>query len=191
MRMATYRHVQDLEMAYFEDQSSGGLMTVLNDDVNQLERFLDMGANEIILTATNVVLVGATFFVISPILTLLAFLPIPVIILGSLRYQRTLEMRYDAVRAAAGRIADTLTNNLGGIATIKAFNAEEREVARVRRGQPGLQRRQRRGHPLLQRLRAAHPHGDPGRVHDDPRGRRPGGPQRRPRRSACSPCSCT
>jgi len=131
LRMATYRHVQDLEMAYFEDQSSGGLMTVLNDDVNQLERFLDMGANEIILTATNVVLVGATFFVISPTLTLLAFLPIPVIIIGSLRYQRTLETRYDAVRAAAGRIADTLTNNLGGIATIKAFNAEEREVARV------------------------------------------------------------
>jgi ATP-binding cassette subfamily B protein len=90
-----------------------------------------MGANEIILTATNVVLVGATFFVISPTLTLLAFLPIPVIILGSLRYQRTLETRYDAVRAAAGRIADTLTNNLGGIATIKAFNAEEREIARV------------------------------------------------------------
>ena len=35
------------------------------------------------------------------------------------------------MRAAAGRIADTLTNNLGGIATIKAFTAEEREVDRV------------------------------------------------------------
>jgi ATP-binding cassette subfamily B protein len=106
-------------------------MAVLNDDVNQLERFLDLGANELILTAANVVLVGITFVVISPTLTLLAFLPIPVIILGSLRYQRTLEKRYDAVRAAAGRIADTLTNNLGGIATIKAFTAEDREVARV------------------------------------------------------------
>src|SRR3546814_13355424 len=63
--------------------------------------------------------------------SLLAFLPIPVIILGSLRYQRTLEKRYDAVRAAAGRIADTLTNNLSGIATIKAFDAESREVERV------------------------------------------------------------
>jgi ATP-binding cassette subfamily B protein len=131
LRMAAYAHVQDLEIAYFEDHSSGGLMAVLNDDVNQLERFLDVGANELILTAANVVLVGITFYVISPILTLLAFLPIPVIILGSLRYQRTLEKRYDAVRAAAGHIADTLTNNLGGIATIKAFNAEAREVARV------------------------------------------------------------
>ncbi len=130
-RMEAYAHVQHLELAYFEDRSSGGLMAVLNDDVNQLERFLDMGANELILTVANVVLVGLTFAVISPILALLAFLPIPVIILGSLRYQRTLEKRYDAVRSAAGRIADTLTNNLGGIATIKAFTAEDREVARV------------------------------------------------------------
>ncbi len=131
VRMEAYRHVQDLELAYFEDRSSGGLMAVLNDDVNQLERFLDLGANEVILTASNVVLVGVAFFVISPTIALLAFLPIPIIIFGSLRYQRSLEKRYDAVRAAAGRIADTLTNNLGGITTIKAFTAEEREIDRV------------------------------------------------------------
>ena len=181
-RMEAYAHVQELELAYFEDRSSGGLMSILNDDVNQLERFLDFGANEMILTAANVLFVGITFAVISPTLTVLAFLPIPVIILGSLRYQRTLEKRYDAVRAAAGNIADTLTNNLGGIATIKAFT---RRGARGRpggRGQPGLQRCQRRGHPLLQRLRAAHPHGDPGRLHHDAGRRRSGHHRRRPGR---------
>ena len=131
VRMAAYAHVQDLELAYFEDTSSGGLMAVLNDDVNQLERFLDVGANRLILTVSNVVFVGLTFAIISPTLMVLAFLPIPIIVIGSLRYQKTLEARYDAVRAAAGRIADTLTNNFGGIATIKAFTAEDREVDRV------------------------------------------------------------
>jgi ATP-binding cassette subfamily B protein len=131
VRMQAYEHVQELELAYFEDRSAGGLMAVLNDDVNQLERFLDIGANEVILTISNVVFVGIAFYLISPQIALLAFLPIPIIVLGSLRYQRTLERRYDAVRAAAGRIADTLTNNLGGITTIKAFTAEEREVERV------------------------------------------------------------
>lgn len=130
-RMEAYRHVQSLEMAYFEDQSSGGLMAILNDDVNQLERFLDIGAHEIIITGANVVLVGAVFAAISPLLTVLAFLPIPIIVIGSLLYQRRLQPRYDAVRNAAGRIADTLTNSLGGIATIKAFNGEQRDVARV------------------------------------------------------------
>ncbi|HJR26481.1 MAG TPA: ABC transporter ATP-binding protein [Acidimicrobiales bacterium] len=130
-RMEAYGHVQDLELAYFEDQTSGGLMAILNDDVNQLERFLDFGANALILTFANVLYVGIAFTAISPILALLAFLPIPIVVLGSLRYQKTLETRYDAVRAAAGDIAATLTNNLGGIATIKAFTAEAREVERV------------------------------------------------------------
>ncbi len=130
-RMDAYRHIQTLEMAYFEDRTSGGLMAILNDDVNQLERFLDLGPHKLIITAANVVFVGLTFLVVSPLLALLAFLPIPVIIAGSLWYQARLEPRYAAVRSAAGIIGDTLTNGIGGIATIKAFNAEDREVARV------------------------------------------------------------
>jgi ATP-binding cassette subfamily B protein len=130
-RMDTYRHVQSLEMAYFEDRTSGGLMTVLNDDVNQLERFLDLGPHKLLITAANVVFVGLVFLIVSPLLALLAFLPIPIIIAGSLRYQTRLEPRYARVRAAAGAISDTLTNGIGGMATIKAFSAEDREVERV------------------------------------------------------------
>ncbi len=130
-RMDTYRHVQRLEMSYFEDLTSGGITAVVNDDVNQLERFLDMGVHKLLITAANVAFVGVAFAVISPLLAVLSFLPIPVIIAGSLLYQRRLQPRYAKVRAAAGNIADSLTNGLGGIATIKAFNAEARDAARV------------------------------------------------------------
>ncbi len=132
-RMDAYSHVQGLELAYFEDQSTGGLMAILNDDVNQLERFLDVGANNIIRTLTNVVLVGIVFLLASPLLALVAFLPIPVILWGSFRYQRRLEPLYRGVRDQVGRLSGTLANNLGGIATIKAFTAEERETERVER----------------------------------------------------------
>jgi ATP-binding cassette subfamily B protein len=131
LRMDAYRHVQDLDTAWFEDRESGRLLTVLNDDVNQLERFLDVGAAHIILTVTNVVAVGAVFLVISPLLALVAFLPIPVIMAGSLLFQRRLGPRYEAVRDRAGRLGGLIGGNLGGIATIKAFGAEEREAARV------------------------------------------------------------
>jgi ATP-binding cassette subfamily B protein len=136
-RMDAYQHVQQLEMSYFEDRTSGGLMTVLNDDVNQLERFLDLGPHKLLITAANVLFVGIVFFVVSPLLALLAFLPIPVIVVGSLAYQSRLEPRYAKVRAAAGSISDTLTNGIGGMATIKAFSGEEREVERVRADSQG------------------------------------------------------
>jgi ATP-binding cassette, subfamily B, bacterial len=131
LRLEAYGHVQDLELAWFEHRASGRLLTVLNDDVNQLERFLDVGAQQIILTFVNVVAVGAVFVAISPLLALLAFLPIPVIIVGSLVFQRRLGPRYEAVREHAGRLGGLIGGNLGGIATIKAFGAEQREAARV------------------------------------------------------------
>ncbi|MBW3574715.1 MAG: ABC transporter ATP-binding protein/permease [Actinobacteria bacterium] len=132
-RVDAYGHIQDLEVAWFEDNSSGGLLAVLNDDVNQLERFLDTGAATIIATFWNVVLVGAVFAVTSWQLALLAFVPIPVIVLGSVRYQRLLAPLYTRVRDRVSDLSSTLVTNLGGITTIKAFTAEDREAARVRR----------------------------------------------------------
>jgi ATP-binding cassette subfamily B protein len=132
-RMDAYRHVQRLELAWFEDQSTGGLLSILNDDVNQLERFLDVGANELVRTAVNVVFVGIVFFVAEPILGVVAFVPIPLIVWASIRYQRRLEPRYTEVRQAAGDLGALLANNVSGIATIRSFTAEERESDRVAR----------------------------------------------------------
>ncbi len=130
-RMDAYRHVQRLELAWFEDQSTGGLLSILNDDVNQLERFLDIGANELVRTVVNVVFVGIVFFVAEPVLGVVAFAPIPLIVWASVRYQRRLEPRYTEVRQAAGDLGALLANNVSGIATIRSFTAEERESDRV------------------------------------------------------------
>lgn len=136
-RLDAYRHVQDLELAWFEDQSTGGLLSILNDDVNQLERFLDIGAIDILATLVNVVFVGAVFFIAAPELGLFAFVPIPVIIYGSILFQRRLEPRYAKVRQAAGDVGALIAGNLAGIATIRAFTAEHREVTRVENASQG------------------------------------------------------
>ncbi len=132
MRTDLYDHVQDLEMAWFEDNSSGGLLSVINDDINQLERFLDGGASSIIELFWNVILVGAVFAASSWLLTVFAFLPIPIIVMGSLIYQKRLQPLYKTVREAVAELSSTLNANLGGITTIKAFTAERREADRVR-----------------------------------------------------------
>ena len=131
LRVDAYTHIQHLEMRYFEERSTGDLMAVLNDDVNQLERFLDRGANEILQVLTTVVLIGAIFFYLAPGSAWLAFLPVPVILWGSFRYQRLLEPRYADVRDQAAVVNSELSNSLGGIATIKAFVAQDDAVARI------------------------------------------------------------
>jgi ATP-binding cassette subfamily B protein len=132
LRVAAYAHVQDLDLAYFEDASTGGLMSVLSDDVNQLERFLDTGANDLLQVSTTVVVIGALFFYLSPEVAWMGVAPMPFILWGSVLYQRRLAPRYARVREAVGDLSADLAGNLGGVATIKSFTAEEREVARVR-----------------------------------------------------------
>ncbi len=132
IRVQLYDHVQHLEVGWFEDTSSGGLLSVMNDDINQLERFLDDGAHAIITVFWNIVLVGAVFFASSPSLTLLSFIPIPIIVWGSVKYQNSLKSRYGNVREAVSELSSVMNTNLGGITTIKAFVAEKREAIRIR-----------------------------------------------------------
>ena len=132
LRIETVAHVQQLDMAWFEDRSSGNLVSILNDDINQLERFLNGGANSLIQVATTLLAVGAVFFVISPTIASLAILPIPVIIAGAFWFQRRAQPLYADVRERVGALAARLQNNISGIATIRSFTAESREVEALR-----------------------------------------------------------
>jgi len=132
LRLDAYAHVQGLELGFFEDAQSGGLMSILNDDVNQLERFLDGGASDLLKVSTTVVVISGAFLYLAPSVAWMAMVPMPFILWFSLRFQGKLQPRYAAVRAEAGALNAELAGNLGGMATIKSFAAEEREVARVR-----------------------------------------------------------
>ncbi len=131
MRLDAYRHVQQLDLAYFEDRSAGNLLAILNDDVNQLERFLNGGANSLIQVATTVLSVGAVFLLVSPLIALLAFTPIPLILIGAFYFQRRAQPLYGQVRDKVGQLSGRLSNNLAGMATIKSFATEELEADRV------------------------------------------------------------
>lgn len=134
MRMEAYRHVQKLELAYFERNRTGNLLSILNEDINQMERFLNGGANDLIQVFVGSVMVGAVFFFITSSLAFLALMPIPFILYGAFWFQSRLAPRYTAVREAAGALATQLNNNLAGIATVKAYTAEEFEAEHIRRG---------------------------------------------------------
>jgi ATP-binding cassette subfamily B protein len=131
LRLDAYGHLQNLELAYFEERSSGGLMSILNDDINQLERFLDMGSNEIIQVITTVIVIGAAFFFLAPTVAWWAMFPMPFIVWGSVWFQKLLAPRYADVREKVGLLNGQLANNLGGITTIKSFTAEQYEIQRI------------------------------------------------------------
>ncbi|WP_204140438.1 ABC transporter ATP-binding protein [Halomicronema sp. CCY15110] len=132
LRVEAYSHLQDLDLAYFEDHSTGGLMAVLNDDINQLERFLDVGANEVLQVITTIILVGGAFLTLAPSVAWMAIIPMPFIVWGAIAFQKLLAPRYAAVREHVSALNSRLANNLSGILTIKSFTAEGYEIERIR-----------------------------------------------------------
>lgn len=132
LRLETYSKLQAKEMGYFEDQRTGNLLSILNDDVNQLERFLNTSFNEIIQLITLVIFAGWSLIYVSPLLGLIGMAPIPFIILGSLYYQRKIGPYYKAIRQGVGVLSNRLENNISGIQVIKSFSTEKFEQARVK-----------------------------------------------------------
>ncbi len=132
LRIDGYRHLQTLDLKFFEDKSSGNLISVLNDDVNQLERFLDGGANSLIQVLTTVVTVGTIFFSQSPTVALFSFMPVPLILMGSFYYQKLIQPKYKDVRDQAGLLSSLLNNSILGMLTIKSYTAEETQYSRLK-----------------------------------------------------------
>ena len=132
IRMDAYTHVQKLDIAWFENKKIGDITSKLNDDVNQLERFLDNGFNTIIQLIVSSFAIGGVFFYISPLVASISILPIPIILIIAFFFQKNLSPRYLAVRNSVGQLNNTIFNNLLGISTIKSFVTETIEANRIK-----------------------------------------------------------
>ena len=132
LRVDTYDSVQRREMAFFERHRLGETMSMLNDDVNQLERFLNTGFNNLLQLLVLFFFCGAILVSTSWQLALVGLIPVPLIIFGSFGYQRLISPRYQVVRERVGALASRLENNLSGMMVIKSFTAESFESQRVR-----------------------------------------------------------
>ena len=131
VRVSAYDHSQRLGLSWHEEQATGNITAILNDDVNQLERFLNDGVNQIIQVIVSTICIGFIFFYISPLIASIAVLPVPIIFLVSFLFQKKLSPKYKNVRDKVGALNSSVFNNLIGIQTIKSFMTFKHEKGRV------------------------------------------------------------
>ena len=121
LRVEAYDHTQKLDNSWHESIMTGDISAILNDDINQLEKFLNNGINQIIQVTVSTISIGLIFFYISPLIASIAILPVPIIFFVSFIFQKKLSPIYKNVRDKAGIINSSIVNNLLGIQTIKSF----------------------------------------------------------------------
>ena len=131
LRDDTYDHMQHLSMDFFTDHQTGGMMSILNSDINRLERFLNTEIRQAVRVVATVGGIGVVMFVYSPKLAAIALAPVPIIALASGRFLTWIEPRYRNIRETVARLNTRLENNLGGARVIKTFDRYDYERDRV------------------------------------------------------------
>lgn len=131
LRLETYNHVQRLPVSFFHEMKTADLVTILNDDINQIERFFNNVANEIVHLISGSILIGAIFFYLSPSIALLTIVPLPGVFFLSFYFQQKLSKHYQKIRRQAGNLAAHIENNITGIKTIKSYTAENFEYNKI------------------------------------------------------------
>jgi ATP-binding cassette subfamily B protein len=131
IRTDTYDKMQRLNMDYFADKQTGELMSVLSNDVNRLEKFLNDGINSASRLIVMVVGIAGILLLLNWQLALVALLPVPLIAIFTRKFIEIIQPKYASVRSTVGKLNSRLENNLGGIQVIKTSNTEPYESDRV------------------------------------------------------------
>lgn len=130
MRRQVYGKLQRLPVNYFDQRSSGDLMTRVIEDVNSVERILIDGTEQGSVAILSVVGILGILFVMDPLLASAVLAPFPILVGGVLWYTLTAHRRYRAQRRAASAMNALLMDNLQGVRQIKSFGRERHEDQR-------------------------------------------------------------
>jgi ATP-binding cassette, subfamily B, bacterial len=140
MRREVYGKLQRLPVNYFDQRSSGDLMTRVLEDVNSVERLLIDGTEAGTIALLQLFGVLAFLLHMNPTLTALALVPMPILAGGVYWYTSTAHRRYRAQREAASAMNALLMDNLQGVRQIKSFGREQHEDGRFAERADGLRR---------------------------------------------------
>jgi len=132
VRTATYQRMQRLDMEFFNEVQTGELMSILSNDTNRLERFLDNMFGESIQLSVLIVGISLVLFWFNPQLALVTLVVVPLAAVFTYWFMQLAEERYTDIRQSVGDLNSRLENNLNGIQVIKASNTEDYEDERVR-----------------------------------------------------------
>src|SRR4051812_9439421 len=133
LRNQIYRHLQSLELGYFDEQSTGQLMSRSTVDLQAVRFFLGYGLIFILQSLVTIGVAAAIMFVVNPGLALLALSPSPLIFWVAFVFGKKNRPASQEVQQRIAELTSEVDESIGGIRLVKAFAREERQLARIRR----------------------------------------------------------
>ena len=131
MRVNLYDHLQKLDYCFFDERQTGDIMSVLSNDVDNLESFLADSITSMVRIAITFVGTFAVLLFLDWKLALLLFVPLPFALLAIRFFVTRVAPQYRRARKAVGDMNAILENNIQGIGVIQAYTAQADQSTRI------------------------------------------------------------
>ena len=128
LRSDVYRALQNLSLNYFENHSTGELMSRANDDVNYVERIFIDGVEQVVTAILTLIGISVILFYMHWKLAVVALLPIPFLVYGAWVYTAKAHNQYHVVRKRAAKMNAKLQDSISGIRETLSFNRQLHEI---------------------------------------------------------------
>jgi ABC-type multidrug transport system fused ATPase/permease subunit len=130
LRNILYGHLQRLELAFFDRQQTGQLMSRATVDLQAVRFFLGYGLIFIGQSLLSILLAGIAMFLLQPGLAALALAPVPFVILIAYSYGKHSRPALQEVQQRIAELTAEAEENVSGVRVVKAFAQEERQLGR-------------------------------------------------------------
>ncbi len=124
-----YAHLQRLSLQFFRQSNTGDLMSRATNDLNAVRNYLGPGIMYSLNTLFRLIFALSAMLTVSPMLTLFALLPAPVLSYLVYRMGKAIHEQSQTLQAKYGELSTKVQENLAGIRVIKAYAREERDTA--------------------------------------------------------------
>jgi ABC-type multidrug transport system fused ATPase/permease subunit len=132
LRQRFYEHLQQLELAFFDTQQTGQLMSRATVDLQSIRFFLGYGLIWVSQSALTILFAAAAMFILDPVLALLALAPVPFLVATATRYSRRNRPAEQEVQQRVGEVTAGAEESISGIRIVKAFARERHVLGRFR-----------------------------------------------------------
>jgi ABC-type multidrug transport system fused ATPase/permease subunit len=130
LRNRMYEHLQSLELAFFDQQQTGQLMSRATVDLQSVRFFLGYGLIFLVQSAITILIAAVVMFVVDPGLALVALAPTPWVVWIAFRYGQRNRPATQEVQQRIAELTAEAEENIGGVRVVKAFAQEQRQLRR-------------------------------------------------------------
>ncbi|MCU1453305.1 MAG: putative transporter permease/ATP-binding protein [Acidimicrobiales bacterium] len=130
MRVRVFDHLQRLSMPFYDREKAGVVVSRMTSDVDSLQELVQQGLLQFVASVLLIAFSAVVLAIVSWQLTLICLVPLPFVVLASVKFQRDSNAAYLTVRDRIGLTLSSLQEGISGVRVIQAYGREGVETER-------------------------------------------------------------